>query len=55
VDETDFARVPKVQVRSSRFFITAEDYNFELVETGEVFLVDLAFKLELMVPNTHNI
>ncbi len=35
--------------------ISPEDYNFELPETGDRFLLDLVIKLELMIPETQNI
>lgn len=41
--------------KDTNFFITPEDYNFELQETSESFFPDLTIKLELMAPNTKNI
>ena len=35
--------------------ISPDDYNFELPETGDQFLLELAIKLELMIPDTQNI
>ena len=38
-----------------KFYITPEEYNFELLEASKTYFPDLFVKLELMAPNTQNI